>query len=321
MGKQTFQEWFLSEVGKNSRLISAGTFFSWIGALGMLAYKHRPSSFNDINAIDAALKGATTFLGFLALLHAAICFLLAVMTPRPLHNQSENQKENYITIAAYKRIQITVLFLYIFLGLYYTITAILTFQDDRFSLGIWGGIFEIFTATIIFFLYIELSEVTVQEKVNSTSEANQKAKDNPLSDAYRHRIIFAGFAAALILLSIFFSRNSSPQAVKVIVRTIVACLSGVTLALVVGRLGSIYLNPGTATLSLLYLYAVIQPFAGLFEKPTVHFVMTSIALPLKVLLWLVFVWAFTSGKLWEYVQIIRRFLEKQEDNQQKAGST
>jgi hypothetical protein len=322
MRKQNFQEWLLSEVGKNSRIISGGTLLSWIVALAILGYNHWPASIHDIQAINTSLKGASQFLGFLASLQAAICFLLTVMTPRPIpYNQNGDQPDNYITIEASRRIQVMVLFLYIFLGLYYTITAFFTFLGDHFSLSVWGAVFEVFTATIIFLLYVELSELTVTQKGDSAFELKQITKVKLSSDAYRHRIIFSGFAATLIILSILSSYYSSPEAVKVIVRTIVACLSGVTLALVVGRLGSIYINPGATTLFLLYLYAVIQPFAGLFDKPIVHFIVTSIALPLKVLLWLVFVWAFTSGKLWEYVQEIRDYLERHDSDQKSAQTT
>jgi hypothetical protein len=46
-------------------------------------------------------------------------------------------------------------------------------------------------------------------------------------------------------------------------------------------------------LGLLYFYAVIQPMAAAFpDNPAVHLLATTVALPLKVLLWLVCVWAF-----------------------------
>ena len=321
MVKHSFRKWLLSEVGQNSKLISGGTLISWVVALTLFVYKNRPSSLK-IEAINEALKNAPMFLGFLALLHATICFLLTVSTPRPVsNNQNESQPDETITEEASRRIQVMVLFLYIFLGLYYTITAFFYFRNDPTPLELWGGVFEIFTATIIFFLYIELSELTVKEKEGTSSKSKQITRTDLPSDAYRHRIIFSGFAAILIILNILSSQYPSSSAVQTIVRIIVACLSGVTLALVIGRLGSIYINPGTLTLFLLYLYAVIQPFAGFFHEPAVYFIVTSLALPLKVLLWLVFVWAFTTGKLWEYVQAIRDYLESQDKDRQKVQTT
>lgn len=318
MKKQNFQEWLLSEVGKSSKIISGGTLLSWIVALSLYLYNHRSSIFDGTFESDLKNADAIQFRGILASLHAAICFLLTVMTPKPIPNPNEELPYNYLTVEASKRIQVRVLFLYIFLGLYYTVDAFFTFQGNFSSLKHWGGVFETFTAILIFFLYVELSELTVAQKEDSASGTSPIVKVNISSDAYRHRIIFVGLAAPLIMLNILSSYYSSPAVLQVTVRTIVACLSGITLALVVGRLGSIYINPGTTTLSLLYMYAVLQPFAGLFQYETVHFIVTGLALPLKVLLWLVFVWAFTSGKLWEYVREIRDFLERQVTDQQKV---
>jgi hypothetical protein len=74
-------------------------------------------------------------------------------------------------------------------------------------------------------------------------------------------------------------------------------------------LGSKIIDPGSLTLGLLYFYAVIQPTAATFHaSPTAHLFATTVALPLKVLLWLVFVWAFTTGVLSEYVHEIRVLL-------------
>jgi hypothetical protein len=304
----------------SSKLISGGTLISWVAALILFLNNNRPSSFK-IEAINGSLRNAPTFLGFLAMLQAAICFLLTVMTPGPVSdNQNGNQQDRTITEEASKRIQVMVLLLYIFLGLYYTITAFFYFQNKLIPLTLWGGIFELITATTIFFLYIELSELTVKEKEGVPSQNKLIARVNLPGDAYRHRIVFLGLAAILIILSIlsFIYSPQSPDLpsspLQTIIRIIVANLSGVTLALVVGRLGSIYINPGTLTLFFLYLYAVIQPFAGWFHEPAVYFIVTSLALPLKVLLWLVFVWAFTSGKLWEYVRAVRDYLESQDED-------
>lgn len=321
MAKYDFRRWLLSEVGKNSRLISGGTLLSWIAALSLFVYNNRPSSFR-IEDINDALKNAPLFLGFLSMLQAVICFLLTLMIPRPVANKvNESQQDETITEEASRRIQVMVLFLYVFLGLYYTINAFFYFRNDPKPLELWGGVFEILTATIIFFLYIELSELTVREREGSSSQIKQIVRDALPSDAYRHRIVFSGIAAILIILNILSYQYQPSSEVQTIVRILVASLSGVTLALVVGRLGSIYINPGTLALFFLYFYAVIQPFAGFFHEPAVYFIVASLALPLKVLLWLVFVWAFTSGKLWEYVQAIREYLETQDKDPQEVQTT
>lgn len=80
------------------------------------------------------------------------------------------------------------------------------------------------------------------------------------------------------------------------------------MALVVGRLDSKFLDPGTWVVAVLYLYAVIQPLAIYFEDADSRFYATTLALFLKAFLWLVFYWAFTDGRLWNYVVAIRKLL-------------
>jgi hypothetical protein len=358
---------------------------------------HRPSPFS-FPAFDAILKtpDARHFLGVLSGVQAAVCFLMTVMTPRPIpENQHEPQTVNTITAEASRRIQVMVLILYVTLGLLYSVMCFFSLATPHCgdmqpcAEYHWLTIMETFTATALFFLYLELSKLTVGEPLSSGLENNKTldtaapknaAKRTILflacgtlsillsalsfwfssprvgrviavtfgclsglaliliimdkarlvsaskltlassSDTFRHKILFSGIAIVLItfnVLSFYFSRST----VGFVVAVIVACLSGVTLALVVGRLGSMYINPGTSTLFLLYLYVVIQPFAALFDRPIVSFIVTSLALPLKILLWLVFVWAFTTGKLWEYVQGVRQFLQQQDRPKRRVSTT
>jgi hypothetical protein len=100
---------------------------------------------------------------------------------------------------------------------------------------------------------------------------------------------------------------------------VVASLSGIGLCFVVGRFADKLLNPGALTLVFLYLYAVIQLGAAVIAKePIVHLVITTIALPLKILLWLVCVWAFTTGILGEYVYEMRIIIERVDAARAKA---
>jgi len=184
----------------------------------------------------------------------------------------------------------------------------------------WGQVFETLTAILIFFLYVELSQVTVNDRVQLESKTASTSKILRSTDAYRHKISFSVLAMILIILSVlsFLYPSATAQSdVQVIIRFIVASLSSVTLALVIGRLGSMYINPGTVTLSLLYFYASIQVFAALFDERLFLFVLTTLAMPLKILLWLVFIWAFTTRKLWEYLQEVRDIVEKQDEIQQQ----
>jgi hypothetical protein len=91
-------------------------------------------------------------------------------------------------------------------------------------------------------------------------------------------------------------------------------LGGIGQCLLVGRIGSKMLDPGSLVLGVLYFYACIQPVSIFFGDETVAYIATTMALPLKALLYFVLVWAFTSGRLFEYVQQIRRLLlQRQSD--------
>ena len=303
MEKQEFFEWLTSEAGKNSRLIGGATFFGWLSSLTLVLYNNRPAGISLV-ALDTALKDkkALPFLGGLAIIQAAVCFLLTYITPRPVSdNLTETQTSSVVTTIASKSIQIMVLVLYSFLGIYYSVNAFYSFIGLEPGKSVISLIIEIITATFIFFLYVVLSELTIKFNGGLVGQ----------SDILRHQIVFTGVSILLITIG-SLSRYYNAQNTFFVIRIIVGFISGVTLALVAGRLGSMYLNPGAITLSLIYLYAMIQPFAAYFHELPIHFLVTSIALSLKILLWLIFVWAFTTGRLWEYVREVRSYLEKRD---------
>jgi hypothetical protein len=143
-------------------------------------------------------------------------------------------------------------------------------------------------AFLMFDLFVEFSEVTVPTEQGASTHHIQLL------------VVFGCIAIVLVMLEILAVTNKVPVLITPL-RVLAGCISGVTLALVVGRLGSMHIQPGVLILSGLYLYAVIQPFGAMLDRPIVHFLATSVALPLKVLLWMVFVWAATTGRLYEYL--------------------
>ncbi len=318
MEKKSFINWLFSETSKSSKIISLFSLSSWLIPIILFLYNHLTLSLTT-SEFDNILKSpeGSNYRKLLLLLHMISCFILAVATPKP-----HKEANNYITEKASNRIHKMVISLYCSLGILYLVLTFFVFgaptelpETDNLMIRwhtasmAWESSFEILTATLIFFLYVELSDITVE---TGKTGKNLDINENPQSHAQRDRIIFVWFAIALFVLNIL-SYFFPQEFVQGFVKIIVACLSGVTLSMVIGRLGSLYINPGTATLFFLYLYAVIQPFAAFFPSPTFLFIATSIALPLKILLWLVFVWAFTSGKLWEYIQEIRQILEEQKN--------
>jgi hypothetical protein len=160
------------------------------------------------------------------------------------------------------------------------------------------------TAVFIFFLFVEMSELTLDD--NST-----RGRPRPeVRDALNQKVIFACSAFVVVFLNAvaLFSQQDGGT-LESAVDTIISCGSGVVMALVVGRLGSKFLDPGTWVVATLYLYAVIQPLAIFFDKhATARFYATTLALFLKAFLWLVFYWAFTDGRLWSYVVALRKLL-------------
>lgn len=101
-----------------------------------------------------------------------------------------------------------------------------------------------------------------------------------------------------------------PDATKIPV-WIAGLLSGLAIALLVGRLDSKLLNLSIWVMAPLYGYAVIQPGWPAFdESPALRTILLSLALALKCLLWLVIYWMFTSGVFLYYLERINEIHDK-----------
>jgi hypothetical protein len=290
----------------------------------------------------------------LAFIQAAACCLLALLTPKASISTLERRKgvnESDLATAqlACQRIQMFVVATYLAWSLYYLITGLsfsqmetvpaeLPLVDRAFLVT-----FNTLPSVLLFWLYIELAEFTIDEPEMSRGERKIKTGvvNDPVSGgrvtfrrisslgiftltintgraikpissnaAFLH--IFSIGLFALIIAPVWYAFGSCNKSIIIVVDGIASCLNGVAIALVVGRLGSKKIDPGSLTLGLLYFYAVIQPTAASFYNlKNVQLLATTIALPLKTLLWLVFVWAFTTGILSEYVHDIRVLLTRQ----------
>ncbi|MDX6693053.1 MAG: hypothetical protein QOF02_656 [Blastocatellia bacterium] len=267
----------------------------------------------------------------LAFIQAAACFLLALMLPKPststlIHRKSVSKVDRATAQKACQRIHSFVLAIYLAWSLYYLITGLsLLLGPSQFDQAI-SVTLNTVPSLLFIWLYLELAELTVDDV--ALSGADKKIdKDEAVklaisSEVLYYRVITLGiFALTIVPVWYASSRNdpSGPNAVFVrnIFDLISACLNGVALALVVGRLGSKIIDPGSITLGLLYFYAVIQPTAAIFHNdPVAHLLATTVALPLKVLLWLVFVWALTTGILSEYVSEIRVLLVREQTSRE-----
>jgi hypothetical protein len=161
---------------------------------------------------------------------------------------------------------------------------------------------------LLFWLYIELAEFTVDEPSQSKARRRKPIEAKQGFSAGFYHVVSLG-VLALILVPLWYGYGSKQEGIIAACDIASSCLNGVSLALVVGRLGSKYIDPGSITLGLLYFYAVIQTTAVTFSHEAAgQLLATTVALPLKVLLWLVIVWVFTTGIISEYVHDLRVLL-------------
>jgi hypothetical protein len=283
--------------------------------------------------LDRFLEGLSPHRASLSFVQAAACFLLALLTPKPsistfAHRKGIDQLDRTTAKEACKRIQLFVVAAYLAWSLYYLVTGLaLVLSPSQFDQAI-SVTLNTVPSILLFWLYLELAEFTVdapnltgtKRKPSEGEVMESSTVDDPhTTDAAFHRVISLG-VFALTIVPIWYAaiRNDENAAFIInIFDVISSCLNGVALALVVGRLGSKIIDPGSITLGLLYFYAVIQPTAATFHvSPAAQLIATTVALPLKVLLWLVFIWAFTTGILSEYVREMRVLLIRERTNRQ-----
>jgi hypothetical protein len=86
--------------------------------------------------------------------------------------------------------------------------------------------------------------------------------------------------------------------------------NGVALALLVGRVDSKFIDSPRAVVAVLYLYAIIQPLWPFLGAEPYRAILSTMALLLKVLLFLFVTFTVESGLLtWYFVQV-RRLIDE-----------
>lgn len=306
----TFPSWAISALERFRKAAGIGALLASAVAIKSLRPEEWISrwiaSTPEKNLLQELLTETTTQRGYLALVQAGACLLLALSTPsaRLLDRPGRDAQRVAIAHRSCRRIQQCVVLVFFLWALYYCVTgvrllfAVAPDSAARPFITMLSGL----TSLVLFWMYIEMGQLTLDRE--TVPAASRPADVTPL------QLMGVGLAIVIIGLA-WFGYAVGKSKVCDVADSAVACLSGVGLCLVVGRLGSKYLDPGPIALSLLYLYAVIQLGGAVFEaSPAVHFGVTTIALPLKLLLWLVCVWAFTTGILGEYVFEVRALIEK-----------
>jgi hypothetical protein len=299
--------------------VGLGSLFATALAISFLD----PSSWGDhwskgtLGELLTAKSGARANLAFV---QALVCVVLALLTPQAKFWKRSQESDLRFQIAtrACDRIRLYLVVLFFFWALYYLATGAVLLLHKQTGLPARAFLITLSTTTslILYWLYLEMSELTQEEAIqetgvstSSTPTSSDFAPHPPTRELTSYKAISVGI---FVLASGFCWLGAAISEPKVVdaVDLGVALFSGVGLCLVVGRLGSKLLDPGPVTLSLLYLYAVIQLGAAYFSTDDVASVMvTTLALPLKLLFWLVCVWAFTSGVLGEYVYELRLLIE------------
>ena len=331
VSQERFASWAFSTAQRLRKAVGIGVILA--AAISLQSLNPQTWSTLKPDQLDNFFKGLAPQRANLALIQAAACFLLALLTPKPSISafalrKGINRPDHRTAKEACKRIQLFVVAAYLAWSLYYLVTGLaLVLNPGKFDQAI-SVTLNTVPSVLLFWLYLELAEFTVDapkvasgERKQDKGEALDSAADDdaPITDAAFHRVISLG-VFALTIVPVWYAsiRNdeNAPFIINIFV-VISSCLNGVALALVVGRLGSKIIDPGSITLGLLYFYAVIQPTAATFHiSPAAQLIATTVALPLKVLLWLVFVWAFTTGILSEYVSEIRVLLIRERTSRQ-----
>jgi hypothetical protein len=314
--EQSFPSWAFSTVFSLRKAVGIGVLLA--AAISIKNLEPHTWAGKSLVDLQHLIESHASDRAYLAFIQAAACFLLALLTPKPslfTLEGRENIDQAKLSTArkACKRIQIFVMIIFYAWSIYYLISGLSlqnthTLFDDAISISL-----NTLPSLLLFWLYIELAEFTVDVPIQRKVRRRNR---NPIevsssNNATFHRV-FSVAVFAIIIIPVWYAYGKNQEGTILVFSVISACLNGVALALVVGRLGSKCIDPGSITLGLLYFYAVIQTTAPTFAVNVVgHLLATTVALPLKVLLWLVIVWAFTTGIISEYVYDIRVLLTRE----------
>jgi hypothetical protein len=337
--RKSFVSWAFSTMLDLRKVVGIGVLIAAAFSIRELEpqkwFALRPDELKTFLEVDKASARAN-----LALIQAAACFLLALLTPghrlpKSLSRKGTDQLKDGTAEKACIRIQLLVTATFLAWTLYYLITGLsLKLESSPFDHAI-SVTLNTVPSVLLFWLYLELAEITVdatnldrtERKIDEGEVAEPQRDENltvgsdvaPTTHLAFHRVISTGVFVIITVPVWIASNRKGPNAefVRDAFDMLSSCLNGVAIALVVGRLGSRILDLGSITLGLLYFYAVIQPTAPTFHNnPIAHVIATTVALPLKVLLWLVFVWAYTTGILAQYVRELRDFLTREYPREQ-----
>jgi hypothetical protein len=316
----SFPSWAFSTVSRLRKLVGVGAILA--AAVSIRNLEPHTWAGKSLADLQHLIETHASDRANLAFIQAAACFFLALLTPKPslsiLERRKNIDQDKLLTAGkACGRILILVMAIYYAWSVYYLITGLSLLQpqtriDEATSVSL-----NTLPSLLLFWLYIELAELTVDVPVQRKVRRRKPVSTETISsgNAAFHRV-FSVAVFALIITPVWYACGKGKDDTIFAFNVISSCLNGVALALVVGRLGSKVIDPGSITLGMLYFYAVIQATAPTFPHNVVgHLLATTVALPLKVLLWLVFVWAFTTGIISEYVYDIRVLLTRERINE------
>lgn len=285
-------------------------------------------------AVEEAARRHPSAVGWLAGLQAILCLALVVAMPRPAVGRVPETRSR-TAVRAVRRVLFHAKAIYLTWAVYYANTALGAFSQaststEEAALDFVGGvvltIMSTITAVLLAWLALELSEVTVFDDPADLSRSTPVESTLAMrKDRARwFRFVTGGVGIVLISLAVHILLRvfaidwvrSSERQMHMALDVIVSLASGVATAAVAMSFYTKRLNPGLMTLMLLMLYAVIQTAAIAFVNYTsVAVVATTLAMILKTVLWAVLVWAFSSGRMWEYAV---EFREKAEAAAQPA---
>ncbi len=291
------------------------------GAVGLL----EPAQWLSLglDEIEARLETLRPARATLMFLQATVCLVLALFTPKAnpaglrLSVRIPPERRR-VTEKACRRIQLNLVAVFLFWSVHYLVMGLsLQNQPNEFDSAFITTLSSV-TALLVFWLYLELAEITIAEQ--PADRPRQKGLLGAAHEPLFSRFVSTGIVLLFVVPAWFGYGKTLPSLIRV-AETGIGMLSGVALALVVGGLGSKHLNPGPGTIGVLYVYAIMQPAAGSFDDPVIQLFATTLALPLKIVLWLVCVWAFTTGVLAEYAYEERTLIEKMDSRRAPAGGT